>query len=110
VRGLGFGGQIGFCRLWLDADFEECYVLQSDATYSAGSLLPGSGLQTSFRPTHIEVWGCGGEDALAAQAAKREADEGIREQARRVDSKAVGERVRQGNVLPKYIPGHCRLA
>lgn len=23
-------------RLWIDADFEECYVLESDATYSSG--------------------------------------------------------------------------
>jgi len=84
-RGLGFGGQVGFFRLWLDADFEETYALQSDATYAGGSLVSGEGLQLHFQPTLIEVWGCGGEEAKAAQAAERERVEGVRDQARRVD-------------------------
>jgi hypothetical protein len=29
-------------RLWIDADFEECYVLESDATYAPGLPAPES--------------------------------------------------------------------
>eukprot|EP00933_Yihiella_yeosuensis_P019492 TRINITY_DN1578_c0_g1_i1.p1 TRINITY_DN1578_c0_g1~~TRINITY_DN1578_c0_g1_i1.p1 ORF type:complete len:492 (-),score=110.09 TRINITY_DN1578_c0_g1_i1:187-1662(-) len=84
-RGLGFGGQVDFCRLWLDVDFEDCFVLESDATYEPGLLLPSTGLQTRFQVSHIEVWGCGGEEALAAQAEARGRDESVRESARKVD-------------------------
>lgn len=84
-RGLGFGGQLNFYRLWLDADFEECSVLEGDATYASGPLLPPSGLQTKFQPTVIEIWGCGGEEAAAAQHVQRQRDEGLRDQARKVD-------------------------
>lgn len=86
-RGLGFGGQVGFCRLWLDADFEECHVLGSDATFGDGSLFPGAGerFQSAFQPTLIEIWGCGGEEAAVAQFEQRQRDEGVRDQARKVD-------------------------
>jgi len=85
ARGLGFGGQPGFFRLWLDADFEECYVLENDATYSTGQLLLGSGMQRRFEPSIVEIWACGSEEAKAAQAAERARVEGVREQARKVD-------------------------
>eukprot|EP00927_Polykrikos_kofoidii_P057243 TRINITY_DN51363_c0_g1_i1.p1 TRINITY_DN51363_c0_g1~~TRINITY_DN51363_c0_g1_i1.p1 ORF type:complete len:499 (-),score=68.62 TRINITY_DN51363_c0_g1_i1:22-1317(-) len=84
-RGIGFGGQEGFCRLWLDADFEDCYVLQSDATYQDGPLLPSESYRTEFQMAHVEVWGCGGEEALAAQATQRERDQNVRDRARKVD-------------------------
>lgn len=85
-RGLGFGGQEGFFRLWIDADFEECYVLESDATYAPGLLHPSSGsLQIPFQLAAIEVWGCGGLEAAKLQKAHRERVEGVREQARKVD-------------------------
>eukprot|EP00931_Biecheleriopsis_adriatica_P122225 TRINITY_DN97225_c0_g1_i1.p1 TRINITY_DN97225_c0_g1~~TRINITY_DN97225_c0_g1_i1.p1 ORF type:complete len:461 (+),score=81.84 TRINITY_DN97225_c0_g1_i1:62-1444(+) len=85
-RGLGFGGQVDFCRLWLDVDFEDCYTLESDATYGTGMLLPSSGgLQTRFQVASIEVWGCGGEEARQAQATLKERAENAREQARKVD-------------------------
>ncbi|CAK9068107.1 unnamed protein product [Durusdinium trenchii] len=63
-RGVGFGGQQNFFRLWVDADLEECYVLESDATYSSGWLLPSAGdrLQTPFQVAVLEVWGCGGPE------------------------------------------------
>ena len=41
-RGIGFGGQPELGRLWVDADFEECHVLRSDATFKAGALIPDS--------------------------------------------------------------------
>lgn len=84
-RGMGFGGQPEFSRLWMDADFEECSVLESDATYAAGALLPPKGMQTKFQPSTIEIWGCGGEEAARAQAAQRAVDEGLRDEARKVD-------------------------
>jgi len=91
ARGLGFGGQPGFFRLWLDADFEECYVLENDATYSAGQLLLGSGMQRRFEPSVVEIWACGSEEAKAAQAAERARVEGVREQARKVDKAKLVE-------------------
>ena len=32
----GHGDGTLVARLWLDADFEDCYVLESDATYASG--------------------------------------------------------------------------
>jgi len=84
-RGLGFGGQLNFFRLWLDADFEESYVLQSDATFGSGLLIPGDGLQTRFQASLIEVWACGGEEAREAQVEQRRRTEGVRDAARKVD-------------------------
>eukprot|EP00928_Gymnodinium_smaydae_P054397 TRINITY_DN38179_c0_g1_i1.p1 TRINITY_DN38179_c0_g1~~TRINITY_DN38179_c0_g1_i1.p1 ORF type:complete len:448 (+),score=121.28 TRINITY_DN38179_c0_g1_i1:82-1344(+) len=86
-RGLGYGGQLGFCRFWLDADFEACHVLNSDATYASGPLLPQAAdkFQTSFQVAHLEVWACGGAEAAAAHAAERERLAGVRDQARKVD-------------------------
>lgn len=84
-RGIGFGGQEGFFRLWLDADLEECYVLESDATFDAGALLPTRGLQTKFNVARLEIWGCGGADADAAQRDQREKNATQRDLARKVD-------------------------
>nr|CEL64477.1 TPA: TLD domain-containing protein, putative [Neospora caninum Liverpool] len=39
-RGIGFGGQPGCFRLWLDDEFQNCYCTKSDATYGPGVLLP----------------------------------------------------------------------
>merc|ERR1711924_48535 len=52
-RGLGFGGQVGCFRLGVDADFEECQVLESEATYQSGRLLPGSAFQVGFKIRYI---------------------------------------------------------
>eukprot|EP00440_Ansanella_granifera_P062111 gb/GFBE01067338.1/.p1 GENE.gb/GFBE01067338.1/~~gb/GFBE01067338.1/.p1 ORF type:complete len:127 (+),score=28.55 gb/GFBE01067338.1/:1-381(+) len=80
------GGQVGFCRLWLDAEFEACHVLESDATFGPGLLLPGgTGLERRFEVASVEVWGCGGAEALQAQATCQERAETAREQARKVD-------------------------
>jgi len=91
ARGLGFGGQPGFFRLWLDADFEDCYVLENDATYGTGQLLLGSGMQRRFEPSVVEIWACGSEEAKAAQMTERARVEGIREEARKVDKAKLVE-------------------
>ncbi|CAE7033721.1 tmem87a [Symbiodinium natans] len=104
-RGLGFGGRLGFCRLWLDADFEDCYVLESDATYAPGRLLASQGgLQTRFDVISVEVWGCGGLEAAKAQAAQRERLESAREQARKVDKSRLCE-----SEFDKEMPGTHEL-
>lgn len=84
-RGLGFGGQVGSFRLWIDADFQECKVLLGDATYKNGPLLPGSEYETAFKISAIEVWGCGGDSAQEAQETQRGRSEAVRNQARQVD-------------------------
>nr|CEL71746.1 TPA: TLD domain-containing protein [Toxoplasma gondii VEG] len=38
-RGIGFGGQPGCFRLWLDDEFQNCYCTKSDATYGPGVLV-----------------------------------------------------------------------
>jgi len=85
-QGLGFGGQPKFFRLWIDASFEECYALESDATYAGGPLLPAEGLQTPFSIAYLEVWGCGGDEALEAQNQQRDRDQNQRDKARKVDT------------------------
>jgi len=84
-RGLGFGGQAGCCRLWIDASFDECQVLASEATFTSGPLLPTSEYQMSFKISQIEIWGAGGDVARAAQAEQRGRDDNVRNQARKVD-------------------------
>mmetsp|Transcript_53078 Transcript_53078/g.98188 ORF Transcript_53078/g.98188 Transcript_53078/m.98188 type:complete len:473 (-) Transcript_53078:142-1560(-) len=85
-RGIGFGGQAECSRLWVDANFEECQVLQSDATYKPGMLLAGSKeFQEKERIAAIEVWGCAGAEALRRQLELREKEEGIRQSERKVD-------------------------
>ncbi|CAK0848100.1 unnamed protein product [Prorocentrum cordatum] len=84
-RGIGFGGQAEMCRLWLDSDFERCHVLESDATYQEGRLLPGDDYQIPLECACVEVWGCGGAEAAEAQGEQRSRDQGLRDQARKVD-------------------------
>lgn len=56
-RGLGFGGKKDFWRIWVDIDFDGCYVLREDMTYESGTLLPGNDGKINFFPAHLEVWG-----------------------------------------------------
>mmetsp|Transcript_31788 Transcript_31788/g.74239 ORF Transcript_31788/g.74239 Transcript_31788/m.74239 type:complete len:473 (+) Transcript_31788:41-1459(+) len=91
-RGIGFGGQPECSRLWLDADFEQCQVMQSDATYKAGMLLADSkDFQERERIAAIEVWGCAGPEALQRQAEDRDREEGIRQNERKVDRSRMVE-------------------
>mmetsp|Transcript_15515 Transcript_15515/g.35488 ORF Transcript_15515/g.35488 Transcript_15515/m.35488 type:complete len:472 (+) Transcript_15515:111-1526(+) len=91
-RGIGFGGQAECSRLWVDADFEECLVLQSDATYKPGMLLAGSKeFQERERIAAIEVWGCEGPEALRRQLEMREKEQGIRQSERKVDRSKLME-------------------
>lgn len=73
-RGLGFGGQVGCCRLWISSDLEDIQVLQTDATYAAGPLLAGGERRGGCPASDIEVWGLGGAAARAAQCRQRSKD------------------------------------
>ena len=67
-------------------------------------------LQVGFQVAALEVWGCGGQEALRAQREQRQRADGVREQARKARSaqatscaaggqgEAVRERLRQGDV------------
>jgi len=58
-RGVGFGGQQGCCRLWIDSNFDECQVLESDSTYALGPLISSPECRAGFTVSHIEVWSVG---------------------------------------------------
>lgn len=59
--GIGFGGEPGNFRLWIDEDLETGIVRNTDATFETGSLCS----ESTFDIASIEVWGCGeGEKGL----------------------------------------------
>jgi len=84
-RGLGYGGQLDFWRLWIGSDFEECLVTESDATFGSGALVPSGEFQTKLKIDTLEVWGCGGVEARTGQSEQRHRDEVARGNARKVD-------------------------
>ena len=72
--GLGFGGTTNLPRLFIPASMEGCNAGVMDKTFRQGDLLPGEALE-KFTIKSIEIWGCGGEEAiesgLKARAEKR---------------------------------------
>eukprot|EP00939_MAST-03C_sp_MAST-3C-sp1_P002040 g2040.t1 len=90
-HGLAFGGSIGNFRLWLCEDFgtDKCRAsARGVTTYERGRLrtATSSGAEgSSFLVDELEVWGLGGEDALLAQATRRDESARIREKMRKVD-------------------------
>lgn len=86
-RGLGFGGTAEGFRLFVPESLERCTAADACPTYETGPLLPDGAEQ--FEIHTLEVWGCGGREAVAAalQAQRQEraiADENI-VKARQVD-------------------------
>lgn len=60
--GLGFGGTKDMPRLFIPASMESCNAGVLDKTFRTGELIP-SALE-KFNIKSLEVWGCGGEDAI----------------------------------------------
>ena len=61
--GLGFGGTTDMPRLFIPASMEACNAGVMDKTFRQGDLLPGEALE-KFNIKRLEVWGCGGEEAI----------------------------------------------
>ena len=61
--GLGFGGTKDMPRLYIPASMESCNAGVMDKTFLRGSLVPEEALE-KFNIRSLEVWGCGGEDAI----------------------------------------------
>lgn len=69
--GLGFGGTKDMPRLFIPASMEACTAGVIDKTFHEGSLLPGEALE-KFNIKSLEIWGCGGEDAIKKGLKARE--------------------------------------
>ena len=61
-RGVGFGGSLKQFRLYFDASLERGSSMRSDATYADGVLTASE----DFEIQCLEVWGCGGKEAVVA--------------------------------------------
>jgi len=86
VKGIGFGGQIGFFRLFVDEELKTASCLPSDATYDGGPL----GAEVA-ELVGVEVWGVGGEEATQAYNRRRQDLREIREDRKKVDKKSFVE-------------------
>lgn len=112
--GIGFGGGSAgrSPRLFLDESFSGNYVSSQDMTFKPGFLLPktdGFCQKVFFNVDRIEVWGCGGEDAVSAALAAQGRDRSVRaaylRQARLVDKAAFVSDLRTGLIESKAF-GH----
>lgn len=86
--GIGFGGQVGTTRLWLDGtDLSKAHSMDFDATFESGQLLShAEGQQViESRVQVIEVFGLGGSSALEEQQSRREAEQEARLDRKKVD-------------------------
>eukprot|EP00977_Amphora_coffeiformis_P017473 scaffold5744_cov159-Amphora_coffeaeformis.AAC.2 len=112
-QGIGFGGSSNRSpRLFLDQSFCGCFVSSQDTTFEKGYLLPRTDAyseKTFFSADQIEVWGCGGDDVVAAALCARQQDRSMREsylnQARMVDKAAFVSDFRTGLIESKAF-GH----
>jgi len=88
-QGIGFGGDEGNLRLWLDRDLDNCFARSSDLTYESGRLRWQK--DPSFRPMAIEFWGFGGSEALASQVGAHQDVAKMQLDRRKVDRKKFAE-------------------
>ena len=88
VKGIGFGGQVPYFRLFVDEDLKSVSSVESDATFEAGQLLSDS---EQVELSGVEIWGLGGEQALADYHRKRSDLREIREERKKVEKRAFVE-------------------
>ncbi|KAL6522050.1 hypothetical protein OROMI_031927 [Orobanche minor] len=88
--GVGFGGNIGNERIFMDEDFSRITVRHHavDKTYQHGPLLPNQGfLPVEASVLEVEVWGLGGRNALKIQASYKKREQLFTMQRRKIDLK-----------------------
>ena len=88
IKGIGFGGQQSYFRLFVDEDLKRVTSLDSDATFEAGQLLCDN---EQVELSGLEIWGLGGEQALADYHRKRADLREIREERKKVEKRAFVE-------------------
>ena len=95
AHGIGFGGTDELPRLFIAETFDGCVASSADLTFEPGPLLPparegeGSGARKYFSICDLEVWGVGGDEAVASGLDARKAQRAILDaniqKARKVD-------------------------
>ena len=94
AHGIGFGGTDALPRLFIAETFDGCVASSADLTFEPGPLLPpasegGGGARKYFSICDLEVWGVGGDEAVASGLGAREAQRAILDaniqKARKVD-------------------------
>ena len=63
-HGLGFGGTLDQPRFFISEDFNTCHAGSLGNTFQKGDLLPEEDLE-QFHIKSLEIWGVGGEAAIA---------------------------------------------
>jgi len=87
AHGIGFGGTDELPRLFLAETFDGCVASAADLTFEPGPLLPPAGggpdggigapSRKYFSIADLEVWGVGGDEAVASGLDAREAQRAI---------------------------------
>ena len=68
AHGIGFGGTTDKPRLFISEKWDDCMASSADLTFEAGSLLPqrnDGNPSKLFDLESLEVWGVGGDEAVA---------------------------------------------
>ncbi|GLD93138.1 hypothetical protein PINS_up001730 [Pythium insidiosum] len=102
-RGLGMGGDTTAFRLFLNEDFDEtCYTSAKCLSFEPGRLTT----KNNFAVDALEVWGCGGDDAIGRQRAYRKDTADMLDKMRKVDKAAfIGNEFDRNFLLSKTF-GH----
>ncbi|KAL3634258.1 hypothetical protein CASFOL_021312 [Castilleja foliolosa] len=88
--GVGFGGNIGNERIFMDEDFARVTVRHHavDKTYQHGALFPNQGfLPVEASVLEVEVWGLGGQSALKIKDSYKKREQLFTDQRRKIDLK-----------------------
>lgn len=75
AHGIGFGGTTDKPRLFISENWDDCMASAADLTFEAGSLLPqrnDGNPSKLFDLESLEVWGVGGDEAVAHALGDRE--------------------------------------
>jgi len=91
--GIGMGGREGTFRIWLDGtDMSNLTCTASDATFESGNILQSEDeFQTHAKIRSIEVYGFGGADAFAEQRRRKEAEEELKQDRKKIDKSKLIE-------------------
>lgn len=90
-HGLGFGGSKEKFRLFIPDSLEQCQAHRSCPTFEPGPLLPPE-CKDMFEVQTLELWGCGGEEAISSGLTAQKKDRDVRDEnirkAKKVDKAA----------------------
>eukprot|EP00743_Colponemidia_sp_Colp-15_P004659 GILK01005020.1.p1 GENE.GILK01005020.1~~GILK01005020.1.p1 ORF type:complete len:474 (+),score=67.66 GILK01005020.1:84-1505(+) len=84
--GIGMGGDMRQRRIWIDKQFDTVVTRASDSTFEPGII--GSSSDSPTGLVSVEMWGCGGMDALQKQKEFQNYQNKLLEGMRKVDKKA----------------------